>query len=212
MYLQKGFFAAVLPLMIVYFMALNIRVGEYGWTDNRYVVAAFGVWIVVCCCVYLFRQRDIRWFFGSFIIIALISVVVPGVRMFDVSIASQRERLYEFFEENDMLRDGQIVPGYDTIQAEYSIKNILGYLNNRGALDDVIETFKDPLDVSGLDRWELEDEVLRSLNIQTYSRYNEPVSETTQILEIQAGEGRAYDIAGYSQMLKLDSWNTSPKL
>jgi len=217
MYMQRGFFVALFPLMIVYFMALSIRVGEYGWTDNRYIVAAFGVWIILCSLVYLFRRSDIRWFFGLFAIIALISVAVPGIRMFDVSVASQKARLYEFFEENDMIKDGKIVSHDETVHVQYAIGSIFHYLDNRGALDQIAQQLDEPLGPEELEGWDLEDAVLRALNIQTYNRYDEPVHDNIQILEIQQRDKEiAYDIAGYSQMLRFDSWNgvflrSSPK-
>lgn len=206
--LQKGFFIATLPLMIVYFLAIKMRIEEYGWTDNRYIVVAFGIWIVINCCIYLFAKRDIRWIFGSFTIIALMSVLIPGVRMFDVGVASQRDRLMDFFEENGMIENGQIVASPELIQAEYSIQSILSYLQNRGALDSVLDDLADPVDTSDLEQWEVSDTVLRSLNIQTYSRYDEPMGESVSVLDIQQDTKQSYEISGYTQMLPFNSWNT----
>ena len=62
-WLQKIFFIAILPLMVVYFMSINIRIGHYGWTDDRYIVVAFGVWIVLSSLLYFLKKRDIRWIF-----------------------------------------------------------------------------------------------------------------------------------------------------
>lgn len=97
--------------MCVYFSALFIRVQEYGWTDNRCLVAILGIWIVVSSALYLYKKLDLRIFFAVFSILLYVSIWFPGYNLFQLGIASQKERLMEEFASKGMLNEqGMIIP------------------------------------------------------------------------------------------------------
>ena len=147
-------------------MSISIRIGEYGWTDNRYIVTAFGVWIVLSSVAYLVFRRDIRWIFGLFVVIASLSVLTPWINMFDVGIRSQEARLNAFFEEQGMISPEGKIMRFDEVQKiDYSFYSIVQYLHSRDALDGFLARLQEPFDTEGLERWELEDALVRALNI-----------------------------------------------
>lgn len=204
--LQKGFFISALPLMIVYFLAINIRIQDYGWTDPRYLVVVFGVWMVASCLSYLFLKRDIRWVFGWFVILAWVIVWLPGIGMFDTGIRSQSQRFEAFLNEHGLVSsDGTIAASNTQITSDRSAYSIIQYLHNHDALTPFLDRFKTPIDTEKYSQWELADEVLKSLNVDMVygdSRY-ERIG--VRVLQINT-HNQEHDIAGYDRMLRFDSW------
>ncbi len=205
-WLQKIFFIAILPLMVVYFMSINIRIGHYGWTDDRYIVVAFGVWIVLSSLLYFLKKRDIRWIFWLFSVMVILSVWMPVVNMFDVWIRSQQARLETILTENNLFTDeGKIVASPEKLQLDDDVMSIIQYLYDRDGIDPFLARLETPVDDKTYSSgWDFANSLLTSLNIESYYvQY----PEEKNIIRIETTENREnIDIRGFSTMLKFSDW------
>ena len=127
---SKWFYFAIFPLIILLFMAINVRISDYGITENRYFVLALATWLTFIS-VYLLitKQRNIKIIPISLSIIAIISIIGP-FSAFNVSKNSQFNRLKTILTENNILIDGRVVKADKEIDFETSkdISSIVSYI------------------------------------------------------------------------------------
>ncbi len=105
----RVFFALVLPMVAVLFMAIGIRVNEYGLTESRYLVALGGVWLLVLSLYYLFsKQKELKllpYLAAGFLFFAS----VGPWSMYSVSVWSQYNRLENLLSQYHLLENGKAV-------------------------------------------------------------------------------------------------------
>jgi len=129
---SKWFYFAIFPLIILLFMAINVRISDYGITENRYFVLALATWLTFIS-VYLLitKQRNIKIIPISLSIIAIISIIGP-FSAFNISKNSQFNRLKTILTENKIIKDGRVVKADKKIDFETSkdISSIVSYIVN----------------------------------------------------------------------------------
>lgn len=133
------YFRLLLPMTLLLFVAIGKRIGDYGVTEMRYVVATTGVWLLVTCVYFIFsRSADIRFIPLSLILVALLMAVGPFSAR-NVSTRSQVHELERLLLEAGMLHDGKMVPLAVTLQSETAnrIRNVLDYMYDWKKLDAV---------------------------------------------------------------------------
>lgn len=129
---------AVLPILVMMFMSIWIRVDQYGVTERRYFVILLGIWITGIMLYYSFMKplRNIIIPI-SLSIIVLISVYGP-LSSFSVSIRSQNNRLNNILVANDLLIDNKLVSNSDTPKdVIHEVSNILAYFKENHNLNDI---------------------------------------------------------------------------
>jgi hypothetical protein len=158
-----GLFVAMIPQTGMLFWALSFRLREYGFTENRYFILVFGIWLLVMALYYLFTKvKDIRVIPISLFVIAVLASFGPW-GAFDVAERSQVNRLESILNANSMLEDGLYVQSSVdiSIEDEVQINEIVEYLAERHGLDS-IEAWFGGEDLDGLSerRWDLRDKVI----------------------------------------------------
>lgn len=128
----------VLPILLMMFVSIGIRINAYGVTENRYYVVVLGLWIFSMMLYYsIAKAKKNILLFITLSIVIMVSVLGP-ISSYALSKYSQRGRLETVLENNAMLQDGKIKPT-DTIAKEdqQSISSILSYFNNNHNLKDI---------------------------------------------------------------------------
>ena len=141
----RAFFPALfLPLgMLV--IALWHRISEYGFTEARYAVGLFGLWLLICTVYTSLRLRP------QLKILPLVLAVFLAFACFGpwgavgVSTRSQMTRLASLLRDNGMLVEGRIQRAGETMpfDATKSISSIVTYLIDTGRRDALAPWFKD---------------------------------------------------------------------
>lgn len=104
---SKSFYLLLCPLLILLFIAVGIRINDYGITVNRYLILIQGVWLVLICGYMALGKGNIKFIPISLAITILIISAGPwGV--FSVSERSQVNRLKTILSDADMLWEGKI--------------------------------------------------------------------------------------------------------
>lgn len=133
------FIKLVLPILIIMFISIGIRIKAYGVTENRYFVVVLGAWVTGIFLYLNFSKLKRSMVMPvSLAIIALLSVFGPW-SAYTVSMSSQNSRLESLLSKNDMLKNGTIVKAGATVSEndKKEMSSILYYFSNSHSLKDV---------------------------------------------------------------------------
>ncbi|MEJ8756161.1 DUF4153 domain-containing protein [Pontibacter sp. H259] len=140
---SKWFYRALFPLNILLALAIWRRVSEYGITEERYVVLALAIWLLITVLYFLFsREKNIKFIPFTLSIVALLSAFGP-VNMFIVSEWSQVSRLENLLQEHDILVDEKIQPAAAPVpvKASEEISSIVEYLTDNHGFEELEDWF-----------------------------------------------------------------------
>ncbi|MEM8895254.1 MAG: DUF4153 domain-containing protein, partial [Bacteroidota bacterium] len=91
-FLRRGYFWMLIPIIVVLYLAIGIRVSEYGSTVNRYITIFLALWLSGICLFSILGGKDIRVIPISLCVIIILCSFGPW-GMFSVSERSQVDRL-----------------------------------------------------------------------------------------------------------------------
>jgi hypothetical protein len=143
---EKLFYLLMLPLIVMLFIAIFMRIDDYGITINRYFILALGIWLSIVAVFSLFFKSNIKFIPISLAAIILLSSFGPwGV--FSVSEHYQINRLKQLLEKNKILVNGKIVNETKwTKDSTTSFKNTQPFLNDNKLNDSLKTEVKSMLD------------------------------------------------------------------
>lgn len=150
---RKWFFWALIPQIAVLFMAIGIRVGQYGFTEPRYFVVVAGLWFLFVSLYFLFSKvKDIKMLAFSLLAILIVGNFGP-VSAMSVSQWSQLNRLEALLVNNEMLVEGKVVEkdGDELAQEDFdNITSAVKYLVNTHGPDVLVDWFDEDLSELGV--------------------------------------------------------------
>lgn len=104
---SRGYYFALIPLIIILFIAIGMRTGEYGITVSRYVILLLGVWLGILCIYTALGKTNIKFIPASLAIMLVLMSFGPW-GMFSASERSQVNRLHNILETAGILKGGKI--------------------------------------------------------------------------------------------------------
>jgi hypothetical protein len=108
---NRWLFRLLLPLSIVLFLALQVRLGDYGMTINRYLGLALAIWLFGISLTYIIRPAlKIAWMPLSLLIVSLFSIYAGPLGAFGWSERAQFERLRHMAADLGILENDALVP------------------------------------------------------------------------------------------------------
>ncbi len=135
---RKVFPKVNLPILLMMFISIGQRIGQYGITENRYYILVLGIW-VTGMMIYISIKKSIKTIIIpiSLSLIVLNSVFGP-LSSFTISKFSQNRRLEGILRENGMLENNLIIKKTDLpLDTQIEISNIISYFDNRYTLSDI---------------------------------------------------------------------------
>ena len=115
----RWFYLALFPLIVLLGVAIFRRIGEYGVTENRYLVAALAVWLTGITLYFLISKKDdIRWIPLSLCVTSFLLAIGPW-SIFAYSRQNQAERfgalldIYKLLNENGKIAKSDTLPRED---------------------------------------------------------------------------------------------------
>ncbi len=145
---SRVFFASLVPLIALLFIAISTRTSEYGITERRYYVFVIAFWLTLTTLFYIIRHfRNIKYIPVSLFLVAVLTSIGPW-SAFSVSLNSQLGRLEETLAKNTILKEGRITGGEKNISSEdvQEIRSILSFLKERNCLELIQPWFSIPFD------------------------------------------------------------------
>ncbi len=105
--LSRIYYFALIPLLFLLYIAIYIRINEYGVTINRYAILMLAIWITIVCVYSVLGKTNIKFIPTSLAIIMIFISFGPW-GMFSFSENSQTKRLKLILEESKILVDNKI--------------------------------------------------------------------------------------------------------
>ncbi|MBN7817098.1 DUF4153 domain-containing protein [Algoriphagus pacificus] len=103
----RAFYFLLFPLIVLLFLAIGIRVQEYGLTVNRYIILLMGIWLTFIALYFIFGKGKIKT-----IPISLAAFMIFGSfgpwSMFSLSESNQLSRLETILKEHQILSKEKI--------------------------------------------------------------------------------------------------------
>jgi hypothetical protein len=104
----RGFYIALLPSIVMLWLAIWKRIDQYGVTEARYFLAVLSLWLAGIAVYYaVTHSRNIKLIPATLCLVALITFDGPW-SPYSVSQRSQVHRLASVLEGNGILQDGSI--------------------------------------------------------------------------------------------------------
>ena len=126
----RWFFYGLIPLIVMLFIAIYIRITEYGITPPRYSVVAMAIGLTIVTLYFVAsKRRDIRIIPLVLAILAFLSAFGPW-GAFAISERSQQARFEEMLIENELWSmEGGITPRKDNVdKTERELRNLINHL------------------------------------------------------------------------------------
>jgi hypothetical protein len=199
--ISRAYYFVLFPLVILLFVAIGMRIEDYGITINRYIILSLGVWLTIVCIYFAIGKRNIKFIPISLAII-LIVVSFGYWGMFSVSERSQVKRLRAILEDGKILQDGKIknertwftdsLPTLYSVDDTYAnenvlsdslhneVKSILDYLDDHHGFSLIKDWYHQDIDSlvtinsNNKTRWTREEEpavYMRSMGLEYTHKY-----------------------------------------
>lgn len=202
----KWFYWALFPLILLLFVAIGVRIADYGITENRYFVLVLALWLLgISIYMLATQQRNIKIIPVSLFIIAILSSFGPWSAFF-ISKQSQLMRLENYLEKHEMLKNGFVQPKNQDIptEDEQEMAAITDYLVNKHGYQSLQSIFAQDLDslLGDTSRYQHEEILLAQMNI---SHYVDP-NYSSSYFQLRASQNyeKALVIRGYDYLLDLN--------
>lgn len=136
---KKWYFYILFPLVVLLYIAIFKRIGDYGFTPERYFVLLTGIWLTILSGYFIISKRDnIKWIPASLMLFLVIGTYSP-IDAFRVSTQSQVNRLKEFLNSKSMIKNDKIikVPNKLNSDENYKLNTMLTVLKEMQGLEKV---------------------------------------------------------------------------
>ena len=201
---SKWFYGALYPLVILLFVAIGTRIGEYGITENRYFIIVLALWLAGISTYFLFTKvANIKYIPLSLCLIALLCSFGPW-GAFSVAEKSQMHVLEKVLTENKILVDGKIDTKHKTVPDTIAeqITSIVRYFDNMHGFNHFKPWFTKDIDslIADTLRYQRVDNVMKLLNIPVtynYYRNREDDTEGYKRFNYYTSQEEVKEISGY---------------
>lgn len=129
----------IFPLLVMMFISISIRIGEFGFTENRYFIVAIGIWATLAMIFLNFNKGKYNIVLPvSLAVIAALTVIGPW-SAFEISKGSQSRRFYNIVSKYGMIQNGKVVNNNSNVEDEdkREVSEILRYFNSSHKLSDL---------------------------------------------------------------------------
>ena len=201
---RRWFWWVLLPLTALLFVAIARRIGEYGVTEERFLVAHLGVWLAVTGLYFLFSKNDnLRFIPVSLAVFALLYAYGP-FNAFAVSERSQERILTDLLKKNGRWEADRLVKGAAPVpKAELDrIYSALEFLDSRQALERMPWL---PMPVDSFPDHNRADGNAQRIMLWAGIRTGEPGEDSEYLTISTSGSPRAgYDVRAFSTFFTVE--------
>lgn len=138
-YFIKWFPKIIIPMILMMFSSMYIRINEYGITENRYYVLVLGLWVFIMMLYFSIRKDRNNIVIPILLSILVLNSTIGPLSSYSLSKYSQNKRLEKILIRNHMVEDNKLVKASSNISLEdkIEISNILNYFNRSHDLGKV---------------------------------------------------------------------------
>jgi hypothetical protein len=207
----RGFYIAIMPSIVMLWLAIWKRVDQYGVTEKRYFLIVLSVWLAGIALYYTFsKSRNIKVIPATLCAIALLGFAGPW-GAYSISRGSQRQRLADLLAEHGLLANGELRRRTGTVsdssakQISEGFRYLLLVHGERSVRPWIGGEFGRGIGAVGSGNYERAEvgarAIMRALDVPYVGRYGEGLGEYFSFYAERRRE--AVNIEGYTRALKL---------
>jgi hypothetical protein len=207
---SRGFYAGMLPLLAMLFMAIWKRVGPYGITEQRYFLIVLALWITAMAFYFLrSREWNIKVVPVSLCLVALTTSFGPW-GAYGTSRFSQQRRLKGILAKNGLWVENKAVTPASTLPWEEAkqISSILTYLLEnhglralKGWFDAGLPDVNKNAPLGSPEAQRVAALICNSLGIKFYQPWETAASNAR--FSFYTGGQQSWDVRGYDFLVSL---------
>lgn len=181
----------IIPILIMMFISIGIRVRTYGITENRYFGIVLGGWVLGMMIYFIFRKKANNIIIPISLSIIVLNAVIGPLSSFAISKNSQNKRLESILIENKMIEDKKIIKSKEGISEEdkIDISGILNYFDSSHSLGEV-KYIPEGFTIKDMER------------VLGFSYVEKNLYEGNNFYYYHDKEGKYMDIKGYDYLLE----------
>lgn len=132
---------AFIPFIFLQVYSLGIRIFENGFTPIRYIGIMFIIFEIVYILLYIFKKQKLSNIILVFNALVIISVIIPGINMFNVSDMSQYNRLKLYKQKQELTAEEKekIYGAYTYLANSLNGKQYINKLLNEFEINEIKE-------------------------------------------------------------------------
>lgn len=203
---KKWFFYILSPLVVLLYVAVFRRIGDYGFTPPRYFILITGVWLSCISIYFMISKTDnIKWIPVSLGIFLLVGTYSP-VDAFHFSIKSQANILNKLLTSNHLIKDSKFQKASSdkiSVETKDQISSVFYALENMNAL----EQFKNNFPKDSLESPLKASKILSFMKLGSSNDSN--VNE--EIVNFNSDYYLPNSIDGYNKLIKIDLYQKDKK-
>ena len=231
---SKAYYFALIPLLVILYIAIFMRIDDYGITINRYIILILGVWLTILCLYTAIGKTNIKFIPTSLALIAILISFGPW-GMFSVSEKSQVKRLEKILTQSKILVKGKVqnetILGKENITNQYGIdkfanekllsdslhnevKSILDYLDDHHGFSLIRKWYKQNIDSIISIKDNKKENSYLNYEAETYMRtlglkYEHIYTDSKKSkLEYNAGyNNNITEVTGYNYVIDFNKYN-----
>ena len=142
---NKWFYIAITPLLLLYFLAIGVRISEYGLTENRIWVLLAGLWMLGTSIYFTWlKDQRIKYIPTSIALIAFLSVVGPW-NAYNIAKYVQANRFGAILARNNLLSAGKFKEQNKVLTEKDNdnLRNIISFFSERNNFEPLQPYFKE---------------------------------------------------------------------
>lgn len=188
----------ILPVLLMMFISIGQRVGQYGITENRYYIMVLGAWVTGIMIYFSLKKPLKNIIIPISLSIIMLNSVFGPLSSYSLSKMSQNKRLENILNKNNMIDNNIIVPNSNVSKDDrIEINNIISYFDSNHEVGE-INVFPKDININQVDK----------LTGFKYEYYN-PYVQNQEIYFFYGSQNADdyIDITGYDYFVNLNSWN-----
>lgn len=141
---SRFFFVGLLPLILLLFIAVGVRIGDYGVTELRYYVLLLGLWLLMMAAYFIFsKEKNIKLIPLTLIGFGVLSLFGPW-SVFSISESSQASRFETLILKNKIWEQDKGFIKKDSVAQDdlNQIESIIDFFVDRGTESELSPYFK----------------------------------------------------------------------
>ncbi len=227
---SKAYYYVLIPLVILLFIAVIMRINDYGITVNRYVILVLGIWLAIISLYFILGRNNIKFIPISLAVLMLLASFGPW-SMFSMGEQSQVDRLKQILVSTKILENKKVVnepfwksDSEENFKVQNSNKNsekvsdsmykeissILNYLEDYHGFSKINSWYTNDIDSLVMQQRKLKKYVnvsklyLRSLGLEGYRYSNDNYKSISYAIGNDKRQKNIYKIKDYDYLIQLE--------
>lgn len=181
--------------------SISIRIYEYGVTEKRYLLVAYGLWLFFISLYFLWKKTKAKifWLFSTLSVVILLSQIGP-MNGYSMSRASQQTQLGVLYENFQKVNEKEQSKAFNRLY------NVIEYLRDTHGHESVIEVIPELTK----ENMHGHSTLWKTFGLKA-SMMNDNSGDVKNVLTFYENNDKVFDVYGYDYFLKRIGTDSYPR-